>query len=350
MLKNTSKVTLGFIYLSLAVMLLLSVIVSVNIGAVKVSPQVIFQVIADHIVSNPIFEECYSSATSSIIWNLRLPRILVAGCVGGGLALSGIFMQALTKNSLADPYILGISSGASTGAVLSILVGTLPLVGKLPLSVGAFCGALLTTILVFLIGGAGRECGTTKLVLTGMAVSALFSSLTNLIIFLTPDSKKVTSALFWMTGSFSGVVWSDVLPAFVTLAVGAVIAFIMNRELDALLMGEENAKNYGVNTNVVKTVLLIVSTLLTAVMVSMSGIIGFAGLVIPHVSRSITGAAHKRMIPLTVLLGGIFLIWADVIARVCAAPEELPVGVITAIAGAPFFLAMLRKSSYSFGK
>ncbi|MDO4299527.1 MAG: iron ABC transporter permease [Lachnospiraceae bacterium] len=350
MLKNAKHSTRIALIGGLLLFLVFSIVMAINIGAVNINPKIIFSIIANHLTRKTVFEAAWSSAQDSIVWTLRFPKVIVAGCVGAGLSLAGIFMQALTKNPLADPYILGISSGASTGAVISLLMGTLPLIGKLPLSVGAFFGALLTSVLVFVIGGNGGKGSTTRLVLVGMAISSLFSAMTSLIIFITPDSKKVTSAMFWMTGSFAGVAWSDVLPAIVALVIGIAVAVMIRTEMDALLMGEDLAKNYGVNVVMIKIVLIITSTLLTAVMVSMSGIIGFVGLVVPHVARQLMGAAHKKMLPVALLGGASFMIWADVIARVCVAPEELPVGVVTALAGAPFFLMMLRRSRYDFGK
>lgn len=350
MLKNSSRSVRMLLIAALAAFVALSIVLAINIGAVNINPRIIFSVIVNRIAGREVFLVNWSNGQESIVWNLRFPKVLVAGCAGAGLALAGVFMQALTRNPLADPYLLGISSGASTGAVLSILVGALPLVGKLPLHTGAFFGALFAAGLVFVFGAKSIRGGTTRLVLVGMAVSALFSALTDLVIFLTPDSKKVSSAMFWMTGSFAGVAWSDVLPAFVALLIGIFVAVAIRRELDALLMGEQMARNYGVNVTLIKLVVIITSTLLTAVMVSMSGIIGFAGLVIPHIARQLMGAKHSRMLPVTLLFGAAFMIWADVIARVCVAPEELPVGVVTALCGAPFFLAILRKSRYDFGK
>lgn len=350
MLKNANRSVRLLVIMGLLAFLIFSIIMAINIGAVNIDSKIIFSVIVNHISGKNVFKETWTSAQDSIVWTLRFPKVLVAGCVGAGLSLAGILMQALTKNPLADPYILGISSGASAGAVTSLLIGTLPVIGKLPLPAGAFCGALLTSFLVFVIGGGGMKSSTTRLVLVGMAISALFSSLTDFIIFVSSDSKKVASAMFWMTGSFAGIAWSDVLPAALTLAVGILAAWFIRTEMDALLMGEEMAKNYGVNVAAIKILLIVISTLLTAVMVSMSGIIGFVGLVIPHISRQLMGAVHSRMLPVALLIGAGFMIWADVIARVCVAPEELPVGVVTSFVGAPFFLMMLRRSRYEFGK
>lgn len=350
MLKNVKSRTIVLISAVMLILLLISAILAINIGAVDLKPSDIFSILSNRIFKREIFEVTWKNSTESIVWNMRFPKVIVAGCVGAGLSLAGIFMQALTRNPLADPYILGISSGASTGAVMSLLIGTAPFLGSISLHLGAFLGAMTTSVLVFIIGGRGIKGSTTRLVLVGTAISAMFSALTDLIIFLTPDSKAVTSALFWMIGSFAGVDWGDVMPALLALTVGILIAVLSRKELDALLMGEELAKNYGVNVPAVKILLIGVSALLTGIMVSMSGSIGFVGLVIPHVSRQLMGATHRKMLPVALLSGAIFMIWADVIARVCVRPEELPVGVVTALVGAPFFLTMLRKSRYDFGK
>lgn len=347
MLKHAKKSTLLFVYLILAAGLIMSVVAAINMGSVDIRPSSVFKIIYGKMFDADILEE-FSKNQISIVWSLRFPKVLVAACTGAGLALAGILMQALTKNALADPYILGISSGASTGAVLSLLIGTLPVVGRIPLAEGAFAGALLTSILVFVIGSNGTRIDTTKMVLVGMSLSALFSSATSLIIFLTPDARRVQNAMFWMSGSFAGAGWSDVPLAMIVTLIGILAVYPMSRELDALLMGEDIARNAGVNTTAVKWILILMSTLLTAVLVSVSGVIGFVGLVIPHITRSIVGAAHKRMIIISVFIGAIFMIWTDLVARTLVSPKELPVGVVTSLCGAPFFLIMLKKSRYSF--
>lgn len=347
MLKNAKKSTITLIYILMAAALVATIVAAINIGSVDINPETIFRIIIGKIQKQDL-TDVYSKSQINIIWNLRFPKVLVACCTGAGLALSGILMQALTQNPLADPYILGISSGASTGAVLSLLAGPLPLIGQLPLAEGAFFGALVTSVLVFVIGSDGARINTTKMVLVGMSLSALFGALTELVIFLTPDSRKVQSASFWLSGSFAGTGWADVPLTIIISLAGILVIYPLRRELDALLMGEDIARNAGVNTTAIKWVLILVSTLLTAVLVSMSGVIGFVGLVIPHIARSLVGAAHRRLIIVSIFIGAIFMIWTDVVARTMAAPRELPVGVVTAICGAPVFLTLLRRSRYSF--
>lgn len=332
------------------VLLVAVMILGINVGAVDLRPDWIFQIIVNHLTRREIFPAEWSEYMDGIVWGMRFPKVIVAACVGGGLSLVGIMMQAMTKNSLADPYILGISSGASTGATAILLMGSLPLLGNVSVQMGAFLGAILSALVVFLLAGTSGRFNSTTLVLSGVAVSAFFSGLTNLMIFLSSDSRKVNSALFWMTGSFASTEWEDVLPAILVLAAIFLLMMLIHNSLDTLLLGEEIAITVGVNVRALKILIIVASSLVTGIMVSMSGVIGFVGLVVPHISRTLVGTVHRRLIPFAVLLGGIFMVLADVIARIVAAPSELPIGVVTALLGAPFFLFLLRKSRYSFHK
>lgn len=254
----------------------------------------------------------------------------------------GIMMQAMTKNAMADPYLLGISSGASAGAAAAILLGVLS-VGS-----GAFAGAMVSSVLVFVLSGASGRVSATRLILSGVAVSSLFSAVTNLLIFLQSNEKKLSAVLFWMTGSFASVTWGDVLPVAGALVVCIAVLLPIHRCMDALLLGEEMAVTVGVDVPKLKLLMIVLSALVTGVMVSVSGTIGFVGLMVPHIARTLVGTVHRRLIPFAGLLGGIFMIWADAIARLAAAPSELPIGVVTAFLGAPFFLVLLGRSRYSF--
>ena len=348
MLRNSKKGVMTGVYAALVVLLILTLVFAVNFGSVDIYYKDVFQIVYGKIFNKDL--SAYKSSQINIIWALRLPKVIVAACTGAGLVLTGILMQAITKNTLADPYVLGISSGATAGAVVSLLIGTLPVIGRVPLAESSFAGALLTAIIVFVFGSKNGKINTTKMILVGMALSSFFSALTNIIIFLTPDSRRVQTATFWLSGSFAGTDWGDVPLAVGVLVVGLVLTLPLTRELDALLIGEDIARNTGVNTVRVKWILILTSTLLTAILVSMSGAIGFVGFVIPHISRSIVGAAHKRLIWFSILLGAIFVVWADLFARIMFSPQELPVGVITSLCGTPAFLWMLRKSRYSFSK
>lgn len=337
-----------FINIILVFLLLLSVILAIFIGSVNIQPQSVFQILVGKIFGSDL--SAFDPNQISIIWSLRFPKVLVAGFVGAGLALSGVLMQAFTKNPLADPYILGISSGASSGAVFSLLLGSLPLLGHIPLAWSAFLGAMISAGLVFLLGRSGTRIHTTKMVLVGMATSAFFSSVTSVIIFLTPDARRIYSATFWLSGSFAGVKWENVPLVVVIFALSCLLILPLTKEMDALLLGEDVARNTGVPVVRTKWILILVSTMLTAVLVSVSGVIGFVGFVIPHISRSIVGASHRRLIAFSLPLSAIFMIWTDLLARTVASPREIPVGVVTAFCGAPVFLWMLYKGRYAYNK
>ena len=325
-----------------------SIVFAIHIGAVDLTPEWIYQILVNHLTGKEIYAVEWPAYADGIVWGMRLPKVLVASCVGAGLSLVGILMQAMTKNSMADPYLLGISSGASAGATAAILVGSLPIIGAVTVQAGAFIGAIVSSVLVFILAGASGRVSSTKLILSGTAISALFSSMSNFLIFMQNNEKKLSSVLFWMSGSFASAKWADVLPVFIVLIICIVIILLENRALDALLLGEEMAITIGVDVPKLKILIIIMSALVTGIMVSVSGTIGFVGLVIPHISRSLVGTAHKRMVPFSALLGAILMIWADAIARVVVAPSELPIGVVTAFIGAPFFLFLLCKSKYSF--
>lgn len=337
----------------LFIILLLSALLSINVGAVNIRPIWIVQIIVNKISASLTGQEIFAAqwppSAVNIVWELRLPKVFAAVCVGAGLSLSGIMMQALTRNALAEPFVLGISSGASTGAVAAILMGGLPLIGTFSPKAGAFGGALLASILIFLLSGR-KNPSTTRLVLTGMVLSSFFQAFTNLMIFLSPNEKKVSSAMFWMTGSLAGVMWEDVPSVLAAAVIGILAVLPLMRGMDAMLMGEERAITQGVNTKLLKRELIVLSSFVTGIMVSISGVIGFVGLVVPHVIRALFGSSHYRLIPASLLLGPIFLLWADVLARVLVRPEEMPIGILTAVFGVPFFLLLLHKSGYRFGE
>ena len=342
MLKHIRTFSFVLLCIALALLLVLSIILAIHVGAVELTPEWVFQILANHITGQEAFPQCWPRYADGIVWGMRLPKVLVAACVGAGLSIVGIMMQAMTKNAMADPYLLGISSGASAGATAAILLGILSV------GTGAFAGAISSAVLVFLLSGASGRVSTTKLILSGVAVSSLFSAVTNLLIFLQSNDKKLSAVLFWMTGSFASVTWSDVPPVTISLLGCIAVLPLIHRALDALLLGEEMAVTVGVDVPKLKILMIILSALVTGIMVSVGGTIGFVGLIVPHIARTLVGTVHRRLIPFAALLGGIFMIWADAIARVVVAPSELPIGVVTAFIGAPFFLVLLHRSRYSF--
>ena len=281
----------------------------------------------------------------AVVWELRLPRALLAWTAGGGLAVVGVAMQALVRNPLAEPYLLGASSGASAGAALFAL-GFLPaaLEGALSLSLAAFLGALLALGLVVLVAREGRYLPTARLLLAGVAVSALLAAVTAFAAFAAPDADRLRAVLFWLLGSFAGAGWSDLTVPLVATLAATLGLWAIARPLDALLGGEEAARALGVETERLKLGLVVGSAVVVGALVAACGVIGFVGLIVPHAVRLLVGPAHRRVIPLALLGGGAFLVLADLAARTVLGAQELPVGVLTALCGVPFFLVLLRRA------
>lgn len=327
------------------ILILIFATFSITIGSVPIKSTYVWKIVINKLTHHQFFTPHWKGSLEFIVWNLRMPRVITGLIAGGGLALVGILMQCLTKNPLASPYILGISAGASTGAVLGIIFfsGTFFSVPLL-----AFAFSTFTALIVFYFAGIG-SFSSTKLVLIGVAVSSLFSGITTLIITIAPREREVRSALFWMSGSLSGSSWNYIPISCAGLIVATLIVYPKYRELNILVTGEENAIALGVDTKKIRFIIVMVSTFLTGVIVSNVGIIGFVGLVIPHVTRGLVGGNHKKLIFLSILLGGLFLIFTDTLSRSLFTNMEVPIGVITSLFGAPFFLNMLRKSGYRFG-
>ncbi len=333
----------------LAGVLFFCVLLAIKFGPVEIPLDQSFKVIVNRVTGMDLFAKEWKNSTENIIWNMRLPRILLAAIIGGCLSLSGVSVQALTNNPLANPYLMGVSSGASVGAVGMILFGDRFEIGRLGIAGGAFVGALVAVAIVLLLVRRMGGFSSVQLVLTGVAVSSMFGALTSLMVFSAKDARSVRTALFWMTGSFAGAKWEYVVLMLPILVIGFLMLWYCHRELDALVLGEEHAQILGVNTVLYRRLLIGVVTLLTSVAVSMTGVIGFVGLIIPHFIRLIAGSTHKRVLPLVLLVGAIFMVLADLFSKVVFAPEEIPIGVITALIGAPCFLWMMQRKRYQFG-
>ena len=332
---------------SLIIILVISIVLSISIGSTFIEPSTVYKYLTNEIFNSNIFTTTWDAMSENIIWEIRVPRVLLAAICGAGLALCGVLMQCVTKNPVADPYILGISSGASTGAVFVIVFGV---AGVFGITTAAFIGATLCGVLVFTIGtNMGKSTSTTRLVLTGMAISTVFSSITNLIIYSAENANESQKALFWIMGGLGSAQWSKLLLPLLVLIICFLISIFISRSLDVLLFGDNSAVVLGLNVSRVKTLILFVSILLTATLVSITGAIGFIGLIVPHICRYSAGTNHKKLIVLSVLLGAVLLIWSDAIIRGVLAPKEMPIGIITSLIGGPFFLWLVTKSNYSFG-
>jgi iron complex transport system permease protein len=320
------------------VVIALSVGVAVTLGPAEVSLVNVRDILLNHLALADIPVRV---AEDAIVWQERLPRALVAAACGAGLGLSGVILQSLLRNPLADPFVLGVSSGASTGAVL---VGVLGIGGgAIGLSGGAFIGALAAFGFVLLLARFS-SAGTAGVILAGVASTQLFSALTSLVVFAFADSDETRGVMFWLLGSLEGMRWDDVALSVGVVAAGALVCLVWARSLDAFAFGEDVAASLGIHVGRTRLILLVVTALLTATLVSIAGAIGFVGLVLPHAARLLFGQRHSRVIPATIVLGAVFMVWVDAASRVVFAPTPLPVGVGTALVGVPVFVLLLLRS------
>lgn len=324
-----------------ATFLLLSITAAVMIGPVGIRPSVVWQVVLDHL---GLWTGTVPEAAQFIVWDIRLPRVLLASVVGAGLAVVGALLQALVRNPLADPYVFGITSGASVGASALVVTGV-AVFGSGQVAGAAFLGAVVSFLLVVGLARAGGGLSPARLILAGLSIAYALSALTSLLVFLASvagDSSIATSVLFWLLGGLGGATWAHLgLPALV-MVLGTGFVLLKATALNALLLGEETAATLGTEVARLRLQLLALAALVTGVMVAVSGGIGFVGLMVPHAVRMAVGPDHRRLLPLSALVGAIFLIWADVLARTVAAPQELPIGVVTALFGTPFFVTVMR--------
>ncbi len=331
--------------IALSAILVLSATVAVTIGPVPIRAVVVWRIAIDHLAPGWL-SPTWAPFESSIVWDIRLPRVLLAAIVGAGLAVVGAALQALLRNPLADPYLLGTSSGASLGAVAVLLFGTAA-AGTLSVSTAAFAGALLATAAVYTLAWQAGRFPAARLVLSGVAVAYLFSALTNLLIFRAPGGEHARVALFWILGGLGAARWETLALPGTIVTAGTAVLVAYSRTLNILSLGEEAASTLGVDADRLRKMGFVITSLTTGVLVALSGGIGFVGLMVPHIVRLGVGADHRRLLPVTALAGAIFLVWADVLARVIVAPEELPIGIVTAFAGAPFFLWLMRARAAS---
>ncbi len=321
--------------------LIVVIALATSIGSVYIPFSTTFSILLDRLPFLDI-EPTWQNVIATIVLDIRLPRVILAGLVGAALATAGATYQGLFRNPLADPYLIGVAQGASLGAVVGFL---LPVAwniagfGLIPLL--AFVGALLATVTVYLLARVGKTLPVTTLILAGVALSALLGSIVSYLII--SSGEKMHGIIFWLMGSFGLSQWSEINIVLPYVAVGTAVIIIFARLLNVMQLDEEQAQQLGVNVEKLKMVLLAAATLITAASVAFVGTIGFVGIIIPHAVRLVWGADHRFLLPLAVLTGAIFMILTDLVARTVLAPTEIPIGVITAICGAPFFLYLLRR-------
>ena len=343
------RLSLAIPICALVVSILAVLVISGATGQVEVSGIDAAKIVIGHLVADMpwMSDGSLSMLQDQAVWQFRLPRALLAGLSGAGLALAGAIMQVVVRNPLAEPYILGVSSGASVGAVLVIVSGGAAFAG-LTMSGAAFAGAVIACILVALLARRRGELSPTRMILAGVALGSLLSAVTSYLT-ITTDAQNVVSVMFFLLGSVSAATMSSLLIPAVALVIASVAVFGLARPMNALLAGDESALAVGVRTTRLRGALLVIASLLTGAIVAVSGGIGFVGLVIPHVARIFVGSDHRRMLPITVLAGTLFLMVADLLARTVAAPSEIPLGILTAFVGAPFFLWLMRRGGEKAG-
>ena len=330
-------------FAALVVAIVLATVVAVSLGPVRVPLDVTGGIIANHIAPG-FFGPAGTPTENQIIWELRLPRAILALVVGAGLSLVGAALQAVVRNPLADPYLLGVSGGAAFGAVAVLVLGS-SAIGAAPLSVAAFIGSMVATFAVYAIAQRHGRVTPTRLILAGVAIAYLFQAGYSYLLISAPSPQGLQGVLFWLLGSLAMIRWDGLFIPVVVLLAGCLILFVYARPLDALLTGDDTAVALGIDVQRLRITLVLVTSLLTGVMVAVSGAIAFVGLIVPHFVRLIVGSAHRRVLPLAFLVGALLMQVVDTVSRTVKAPLELPLSVVTAAIGVPFFLWLLRNRS-----
>ena len=332
----------------LLVILFLSIGFAVTIGSVDISIKEVYQVIL-YKLFNIGDSSIGTGAVADVVWLIRMPRIVLAIAVGVGLSVVGIVMQAIVKNPLADPYILGVSSGASLGATLAVVLGIGSSFGSNSLGIMGFIGAFGVSILVLIISNIGGRSNSIKLLLAGMALSSVCSSFSSFLVYISDDSQKLKTITFWLMGSLAGAKWNEIVIIMPIIILGVIFFMTQYRTLNLMLLGDEVSITLGTDLHKFRIIYLVITSLMIGLLVYVSGMIGFVGLIIPHIVRMIFGTDHKKIIPISALLGAIILIWADVLSRALIKGTEIPIGIVISIIGSPLFVWLMIKKNYGFG-
>ena len=338
------RVKWNLILLCLFCVLLFTIIITTMIGTMgpigaSTHEKIPFEAVLDVLSGKA---DAWPDVYKTIILDIRLPRILLAVLVGCALAVSGTTMQGLFKNPMADPFIIGLAPGAALGASLSILLGVSINISAYSTPFFAAIGAMLTVFAVYIIARSGGKLKVETLLLTGIAIGSFLTAVMSFMMYM--SGQQFRFLFFWLLGGLYRANWEIVIIAFFFIMLGTIIIQLFARDLNAILLGEESATHLGINVETVKKILLICSSLIAGIAVAFCGIIGFVGLIMPHMMRILVGPDHRILLPTSALAGSIFLIWADTFARTLISPTEIPVGIITALCGAPFFIYLLQKS------
>ncbi|GAB2559953.1 FecCD family ABC transporter permease [Gracilibacillus alcaliphilus] len=333
-------------YLLFLLISILTIILATGLGPVSVHPLTVLKILASKIpLLTTLIDPSWQPVEANIVLELRLPRVLLGMIVGASLSITGVTLQALVRNQLADPFILGVSSGASAAATLGMLFGVFSFLGVYSLSISAFLGSFIVISLVYMLSKVNGRVNITQLLLSGVAISLIMEAITRFITLSAPNALGIHNATFWMAGSLAGAKWAYLTLPLLVMMVCIIILLIHHRALNSLLLGDETAETLGFQVRFIQKLLIIIASLLAGVTIAVSGAIGFVGLMVPHITRLLVGSDHKKVLPISAIIGGILVVWTDVAARLIIAPEELPIGVLTALIGGPFFIWLLRRKN-----
>lgn len=343
---NRTEPNMPVIITVLTILAVVTVFVATGLGPVVVEPVTTAKILLSKIpgVGSRIAQD-WDVLDFNIVWGLRLPRVCLGMIVGASLSVCGVAMQALVRNNLADPFILGVSNGAAAFATLGMLFGAFSFLGRYSLSISAFIGSAVTIIFVYAISRVKGRINITQLLLSGVAVSMIMDGVTSVIKLSAPNALGLHNAEFWMSGSLAGAKWAYLTLPLIVLILCMAFLMVNYRGLNLLLLGDDSAGALGVNVRRLQKMLVLVASLMAGVTIAVSGTIGFVGLMVPHFTRLLVGGDHKKVLPISALLGGILVVWVDVAARMLIAPEELPVGIFTAIIGGPVFIWLLKRNN-----
>ena len=340
-------------YIGVALILLIilvgSVMISVTLGSAKISVSEVYKVLGYKILGIKSFSEYATGPIHDVVWIIRFPRVVLAIAIGMALSISGVVMQAIVKNPLADPYILGISSGASLGATFAIMLGFGAVLGGNLVGVMAFIGALLVSFGVLLLANIKGSATSLKLILAGMALSAVCSSFSNFIIYIANDKTGMQSVTYWLLGSLAGAKWETNIVILPVVIIACIFFWSRYRVLNLMLLGDDVSITLGTDLHKPRHIYLIITSIMIGLSVYCAGVIGFVGLIIPHAVRMLFGTDHKKLIPISALVGAIFMICADALSRIVIPNSEMPIGILISMIGAPVFIYLMVKRSYGFG-
>lgn len=343
---NRADPNIAVITVILVFAALVSVLLGIGLGPVSVSPGNVAKIILSNVPGlDGSIPHTWQQVEQNIVLGLRLPRVCLGFVVGASLSVIGVAMQALVRNHLADPFILGVSSGAAVTATLGMLFGVFAFLGSYYLSISAFIGSAITIIFVYTISRVRGRINITQLLLSGVAISMIMDGVTRVITLSAPNALGLHNATFWMSGSLAGAKWGYLTLPLVVLLSCMVVLMVNYRGLNLLLLGDESAGSLGVNVRRLQKMLVLVASVMSGVTVAVSGTIGFVGLMVPHFTRLLVGGDHRKVLPISALLGGILVVWVDVAARMLIAPQEMPVGILTAIIGGPLFIWLLKRNT-----